>query len=83
VKLSREGFEIAAAHAEFAALIQVPRYYTGRLKVYVTRVTRRGTLSLARPCEHCMKMLKDRGVKDRDIVYTSIEGNWVTEALIH
>lgn len=58
-------------HAEETALRQA--YNGGRGSIcYIARVSKRGRLLLARPCDNCWRMLKDAGVKR--VVYTVMDG---------
>jgi tRNA(Arg) A34 adenosine deaminase TadA len=50
-------------HAEVAAILAAIK--TGRIPhtIIVTRVTRRDTLSMAKPCEICQLAIKEAGIK--------------------
>ncbi len=56
-------------HAEIDALCCVPKVNLQGSTVYVARHRKNGSPALARPCESCWLMLKERGVKW--VVYTT------------
>jgi len=68
VVLARNGPTVRpcpAAHAERRVLRKADNGST----VYVARVTRLGTWAMARPCQHCERALRTRGV--RAVVFTT------------
>lgn len=66
-------------HAELVALGQLwPNKREGTV-VWSIRVSRRGTLTMARPCKKCWEKMKVYGVKK--VVYSNWEGKLVTERL--
>jgi len=51
-------------HAEYAALLKIQYRALSNLEITVVRVKRSdGTLAMARPCDQCMKMLEEHGIK--------------------
>lgn len=65
---------VDSIHAETMALARVDNCKHG--VVYVYRETRNGGLAMSRPCEACMRLLHDRGV--RRMIYT-VAGSWQEE----
>lgn len=47
--------------------------------IYVNRYTRGGRIGLARPCSHCMELLRTVGI--RRVFYTTDEGTTVMEKI--
>lgn len=69
-------------HAETAALLPLMRNDTfdrSRLRVYLYREHRDGSLALSRPCASCQRMLKDYGIKH---IFYTIEGGYNEEYLV-
>jgi deoxycytidylate deaminase len=64
-------------HAEAAALVAVTyvgpfkRSYKG-LDLLSIRVTRAGKLAMARPCDNCMKLIREAGI--RRVYFTDADG---------
>ena len=59
-------------HAEMALLNKVP---VGSIsEVHVIRFTKNGSITMAKPCEHCQKYLKEYGIKK--VHYTNWDGLW-------
>lgn len=50
-------------HAEFSVLLGVPKSVVVGATVFVARVTRRGLVRMAKPCETCQVWLRAAGVK--------------------
>jgi deoxycytidylate deaminase len=64
------GSRLGSIHAEMHVLFSVPDASKGTMYIY--RETSDGVLGLARPCESCMKLLLQKGVKR--IVYSTKNG---------
>lgn len=45
-------------------------------KLFVARITRSGRLGLAKPCDRCMEVIREAGI--RRIFYTCADGTWAT-----
>lgn len=65
-------------HAEIEALDNTRAKYRHGSTVYVCRVTKRGTLALAKPCSSCKSIMIKMGVK---YVWYSHENGWTREML--
>jgi len=70
-----------STHAEIAALKRLITFLTrqkkeGRFEIYVARVNPTGQIAFSRPCDKCLKALKDSGVISQ-IHYTTDFG-WQT-----
>jgi len=59
-------------HAETAALVGLSRIDLARAIIYVTRIRKDGSKSIAKPCESCEGNLRNVGI--RKIFYTDREG---------
>lgn len=59
-------------HAEMAAVLNSGLEDLSGCSIYVYRETKDGKLGLARPCVHCIEMLKQVGIKH--VYYTDVEG---------
>lgn len=63
-------------HAEMMCLLRT-RYMTdidwSRVCIYIYREKKNGMVGLAQPCEACMMALKERGIKETNIYYTTDE----------
>jgi len=59
-------------HAEFDAILNVPRNELQNAHVYVYRETKDGKLAASKPCKFCHQMLKSLGIQK--VYYTSING---------
>lgn len=69
-------------HAETKALLPLLRQKNldfSHLKVYLYREHADGGLAMSRPCESCMKMLKDYGISH---IYYTNEGSYCEEYLV-
>lgn len=55
-------------HAELDAILGVPLEELKGAEAYVVRITNTGLLAMSRPCEHCMALLKEVGI--RKVYYT-------------
>lgn len=70
-------------HAEAAAILKLLK--EGKLstlagsEIYVTRFTRGGAVSLARPCNHCWDLCRSVGITR--VHYTNVDGGNVTETI--
>ena len=56
-------------HAEMNAIIHADKEYLPNSVIYIFREDRNGKIANCRPCEACMNMIKDVGIKK--IYYTS------------
>lgn len=56
-------------HAELDAILGVDRKVLVGATIYVCRVRAGGEFGLAKPCEHCERMLRELGV--REVVFTT------------
>jgi deoxycytidylate deaminase len=73
------GYNHETRHAEVDALSKLwPSERVGTTVVSV-RVTKGGTVGMAKPCENCLKYMMDNGVKK--VVYTGRDGELVVERL--
>lgn len=79
-RLEHDGTLTSSHHAEFDAMKRVPVRKRRLVKLYVMRFDRAGNPVLARPCEHCQKILQQMGVKAKNIHYTTEEGKWGNES---
>ena len=63
-------------HAEMMCLLRT-RYMTdidwSRVCIYIYREKKDGMIGLAKPCEACLAALKERGIKETNIYYTTDE----------
>ena len=66
-------------HAEFNCLHGVDPDKYRSCTLFVARVTPSGTISMARPCEGCLELLRECGI--RVFYYTDYNGNVVREAI--
>lgn len=67
-------------HAEIAALaplINKKNIEWSKVAIYVYRELRDGTISCARPCQACMKLIKDLGIKN--VYYSDWNGDFIRE----
>lgn len=60
-------------HAEREALNNTTAKYRKGSTVYVCRLTRTGSLAMAKPCDACHTVMKKMGVK---YVWYSTDGGW-------
>ena len=70
---------VHSSHAEIKCLkplLQAHGSNLSRVKLYVVRRRRNGTIGLARPCAACMKIIKDAGIKH---VYYSGDSEFLKE----
>jgi deoxycytidylate deaminase len=58
-------------HAEFAAILACNASTEG-CTIYVYRGMKNGSMACSKPCQYCLKMLKQYGIKD--IYYTNQDG---------
>lgn len=65
-------------HAEVAALNRLWPSERRGTRVWSLRVTRSGLFRLARPCDNCMRYLRESGVKT--VYYTTSTGDIVSES---
>lgn len=66
------GHEAACLHAEMDALIAAQPGDT----LEVIRWLKDGTVTMAMPCEHCQRWIRERGI--RKVRYTDWNGQWKT-----
>lgn len=66
-------------HAEFHCLNGVGPGTCRNATLFVARVTNAGTLSMARPCDDCLELLRERNI--RVFYYTNYDGEIVKESL--
>jgi len=50
-------------HAEFAALIGVPRHHLVGAEIYIVRLLKNGKRAHSKPCEDCEELLWAAGIK--------------------
>lgn len=50
-----------------------------KLTLYVVRVNSQGSLMMSRPCENCMQVITDSGI--REIIYSNELGGFSVEYL--
>lgn len=65
---------INTVHAECHALSKIKKIDVdwSKVKIFVYRIKRNGNPGLSRPCEACIKFIKELGI--RDIYYTTYDG---------
>ncbi len=66
----KDGQEAANMHAEMDVL----RFARKGDSLVVTRFLKDGSLTMAKPCIHCIKLIKSIGLKE--VRYTNWSGNW-------
>lgn len=67
--------EFATTHAEIDALVNVSKKVSQRCNLYVVRLLRSNhKIANAKPCEMCMTVIKDMGVKK--VFYTIAESHF-------
>lgn len=67
----------SSRHAEMHAL-QLAQRVGGKIKeIVVLRWTKRGKLTMARPCSHCKKRFDEAGINQRIIWHSDWDGNRV------
>lgn len=76
-KCNRERFSedtMHTLHAEISALLPLIKEDVdfSKVKLYVYRTRKDGSLGLARPCDGCMHLIRTLGIKD--IFYTTYDG---------
>lgn len=64
-------------HAEFNCLYGIDPNKCRRRSLFVVRVTNAGAKSMARPCDGCLNLLRERGV--RVFYYTDYDGEVIRE----
>lgn len=64
-------------HSEMCAILNAKRDLHGS-EIYVARKNKHGEFAICRPCEACMKALKDAGVSG---VYYTTENGYVYEKI--
>lgn len=64
-------------HAEMHVLGKLPVNADPRkVRIYVLRLRSDSTLGIARPCDFCMRELRNFGIKDRNVYYIDYSGHW-------
>lgn len=74
---------LAKLHAEIAALsplLNRKDINWNHVSLYVYRELKNGTISCARPCKACLKLIKDLGI--RYIYYSDWDGSFVKEEVL-
>jgi deoxycytidylate deaminase len=66
-------------HAELSAILNTREEDLHGCSIYVYRETRSGSPALARPCEHCISLLKR--VRVSEMFYTTNNGDFARENL--
>lgn len=62
-------------HAEMRAVSKIPKSWDpSRLKVYVKRYRKDGSIGMARPCLNCQSHLWMKGILARNVWFTDDEG---------
>ena len=70
-----DGNESYAGHAEMRAISKVPKSWdTSKLKVYVQRFKKDGSVGMSKPCVHCQAALWRAGIISRRVWFTTDEG---------
>jgi deoxycytidylate deaminase len=65
-------------HAELSAILNSGEEDLSGCSIYVYRETKHGTLAMARPCEHCMKLLRQLNISK---IYYSTETGYAKEVI--
>lgn len=65
-------------HAELSAILNSGEEDLSGCSIYVYRETKHGTLAMARPCEHCMKLLRQVNISK---IYYSTETGYAKEVI--
>lgn len=66
-----------SGHAEMRALSKMPKSWDPRkVRVYVQRTRKDGSVAMARPCVHCQAMLWREGVDPRRVQFTNEQGQY-------
>ena len=71
-----EWIEANCMHAEMHALHRASINHNdlSKAKIKIARVRKNGEFTMSRPCKHCQKMMKNLGVKPKNISYTGWDG---------
>lgn len=64
-------------HAELDALLQVPESRRERAQLFVARLTPNNHLTYSKPCDRCMEIIRQFGVRLKNVFYTDYSGRWV------
>lgn len=64
-------------HAEAYAILSLGLYNCVDTDIYVVRILRNNSLALSKPCDGCMKLIKDVGIKN---IYYSTENGYNHES---
>lgn len=76
-KLFKNGqIESCCLHAEMDAIVKVPRSSRSKIRLFVFRFLKNGDLSMAKPCDMCLKFLEQEGIKAKNVYYTNWNGIW-------
>lgn len=66
-------------HAEMSCILKAHRDVRGT-KIYIARLKlSAGVLGMAFPCDLCMSMIKEAGIKE--VFYTDDNGNWASQKI--
>jgi hypothetical protein len=88
-KILRESMSLSK-HAEETAIEKyrdmmktgiIKRSMRKRLHILVIRTNKEGELKESKPCDHCVRIMKETGIKK--VTYSSGSGTLITESLIH
>lgn len=66
-------------HAEAHAILKAS-HFTNNIKsssVVITRVLKDGSFTMAKPCEHCQKLMDKHNINPSKIKYTNWEGEFI------
>lgn len=69
---SGENGTTLSIHAEVKAILSCPRRQLTGAEIWIFRADRYGKPALAKPCEKCLSIIEDVGIKR--IYYTTSEG---------
>lgn len=72
----RRKHDTSYIHAEMSAILSSPVHDLSNCEIYVYRESTDGCLLMARPCEACMKLIKERGVR---VIHYSTPDGFATE----
>jgi len=70
------GVEMYTEHAEMNLLKKLRGTDLSKVVIYVFRFMANDELGMSRPCQACQTMLKNAGVKPRNVFFTDKLGNW-------
>lgn len=70
------GQESACCHAEVNAIAKIPRQIRSKAKLYIFRILRNGTISMAKPCDLCRIFLIKNEIDMKNVFYSNWTGVW-------